>query len=79
MTMDNMKNTMATVDAMKTANKELRKTYGKVSAVPLTLHEASANGQLRIKLDIDKIEVYICGVFYAVLFDPIPVPSECTR
>lgn len=28
--MDNMRNSMATFDAMKTANKELKKQYGKV-------------------------------------------------
>lgn len=27
---ENLRNTMATVDAMKTANKELRKQYGKI-------------------------------------------------
>ncbi|CUM65202.1 uncharacterized protein PRCAT00002831001 [Priceomyces carsonii] len=30
MTTDNLKNTMITVDAMKTTNKELKKTYGKI-------------------------------------------------
>jgi len=30
MTTDNLRNTMATVDAMRTANKELRKQYGKL-------------------------------------------------
>lgn len=30
MTTDNLKNTMITVDAMKTANKQLKKTYGKI-------------------------------------------------
>lgn len=30
MTQDNLRNTMATIDAMKTANKELKKQYGKV-------------------------------------------------
>lgn len=30
MTTDNLKNTMVTVDAMKQANKELKKTYGKI-------------------------------------------------
>jgi hypothetical protein len=30
MTTDNLRNTMATVDAMQTANKELRRQYGKV-------------------------------------------------
>ncbi|ODV97048.1 hypothetical protein PACTADRAFT_39766 [Pachysolen tannophilus NRRL Y-2460] len=30
MTTDNLKNTMITVDAMKQANKELKKTYGKI-------------------------------------------------
>lgn len=30
LTTDNLRNTMATVDAMKTANKELRKQYGKI-------------------------------------------------
>lgn len=31
MTTDNLRNTMATVDAMKTANKELKKQYGKIN------------------------------------------------
>jgi len=30
MTTENLRNTMATVDAMQTANKEMRKTYGKI-------------------------------------------------
>ena len=30
MTTDNLRNTMATVDAMKTANKEMRRQYGKI-------------------------------------------------
>jgi charged multivesicular body protein 5 len=30
LTTDNLRNTMATVDAMKLANKELRKQYGKI-------------------------------------------------
>jgi charged multivesicular body protein 5 len=30
LTTDNLRNTMATVDAMKTANKELKKQYGKI-------------------------------------------------
>lgn len=30
MTTDNLRNTMATVDAMKTANKEIKKQYGKI-------------------------------------------------
>ncbi|KZO93182.1 hypothetical protein CALVIDRAFT_540170 [Calocera viscosa TUFC12733] len=30
MTSDNLRNTMATVDAMRTANKELRRQYGKL-------------------------------------------------
>lgn len=30
MTTENLRNTMATVDAMQTANKELRRQYGKV-------------------------------------------------
>ncbi|ODQ81876.1 hypothetical protein BABINDRAFT_179433 [Babjeviella inositovora NRRL Y-12698] len=30
MTTDNLKNTMITIDAMKTTNKELKKTYGKI-------------------------------------------------
>lgn len=30
MTTDNLKNTMVTIDAMKTTNKELKKTYGKI-------------------------------------------------
>lgn len=30
LTTDNLRNTMATVDAMKTANKELKRQYGKV-------------------------------------------------
>lgn len=30
MTTDNLQNTMITVDAMKTANKQLKKTYGKI-------------------------------------------------
>ena len=41
MTTDNLRNTMATVDAMKQANKEMKKQYGKldidkieVSALP---------------------------------------------
>ena len=29
-TTENLRNTMATVDAMKTANKELKKQYGKL-------------------------------------------------
>lgn len=31
MTQDNLRNTMVTIDAMKTANKELKKQYGKVN------------------------------------------------
>ncbi|GME89243.1 hypothetical protein B5S28_g1533 [[Candida] boidinii] len=31
MTTDNLKNTMITIDAMKSANKELKKTYGKIN------------------------------------------------
>lgn len=31
MTTDNLQNTMVTINAMKTANKELKKTYGKIS------------------------------------------------
>jgi charged multivesicular body protein 5 len=31
MTTDNLRNTMATIDAMKTANKELKKQYGKIN------------------------------------------------
>lgn len=31
MTTDNLRNTMATIDAMKTANKDLRKQYGKIN------------------------------------------------
>ncbi|KAA8915601.1 hypothetical protein TRICI_002246 [Trichomonascus ciferrii] len=31
MTTDNLRNTMATVDAMKTANKEIKKQYGKIN------------------------------------------------
>lgn len=30
MTTENLRNTMATVDAMQTANKEMKKTYGKI-------------------------------------------------
>jgi charged multivesicular body protein 5 len=30
LTTDNLRNTMATVDAMKVANKEMRKQYGKI-------------------------------------------------
>lgn len=30
LTTDNLRNTMATVDAMKLANKEMRKQYGKI-------------------------------------------------
>jgi charged multivesicular body protein 5 len=30
MTTENLRNTMATVDAMKTANKEMKKQYGKL-------------------------------------------------
>lgn len=30
MTTENLRNTMATVDAMKTANKEMKKQYGKI-------------------------------------------------
>ena len=30
MTTDNLRNTMATVDAMKQANKEMKKQYGKL-------------------------------------------------
>lgn len=30
MTTENLRNTMATVDAMNAANKEMRKTYGKI-------------------------------------------------
>lgn len=30
LTTDNLRNTMATVDAMQAANKEMRKTYGKI-------------------------------------------------
>lgn len=30
LTTENLKNTMATVDAMKTANKELKRQYGKI-------------------------------------------------
>jgi charged multivesicular body protein 5 len=30
MTTENLRNTMATVDAMSTANKEMKKTYGKI-------------------------------------------------
>lgn len=30
MTTENLRNTMATVDAMQMANKEMRKTYGKI-------------------------------------------------
>jgi charged multivesicular body protein 5 len=30
MTTDNLRNTMATVDAMKSANKEMKKQYGKI-------------------------------------------------
>lgn len=30
MTTDNLRNTMATVDAMKSANKEMKKQYGKL-------------------------------------------------
>lgn len=30
LTTENLRNTMATVDAMKTANKELKKQYGKL-------------------------------------------------
>lgn len=33
LTTDNLRNTMATVDAMKTANKELKKQYGKLDVV----------------------------------------------
>jgi charged multivesicular body protein 5 len=52
MTTENLRNTMATVDAMKVANKEMKKQYGKVdidkievsstSAVAFSLHSAHA-------------------------------------
>ena len=42
LTTDNLRNTMATVDAMKVANKEMRKQYGKIDIdkieVDLTPH-----------------------------------------
>jgi len=41
---ENLRNTMATMDAMQTANKELKRQYGKV--------------------DIDKIEVYLCSLIF---------------
>lgn len=41
---ENLRNTMATMDVMQTANKELKRQYGKV--------------------DIDKIEVYLCSLIF---------------
>jgi charged multivesicular body protein 5 len=38
MTTDNLRNTMATVDAMQTANKELRRQYGKVDIDKIEVH-----------------------------------------
>lgn len=35
MTTDNLRNTMATVDAMKTANKEMKRAYGKVDVAQI--------------------------------------------
>jgi len=43
---ENLRNTMATMDAMQTANKELKRQYGKVN--------------------IDKIEVYLCFLIFSI-------------
>lgn len=58
MTTENLRNTMITVEAMKDANKHLRKEYGKVLCITVQFcgTTASLTHSLR-QVDIDKIEV----------------------
>ena len=41
LTTENLRNTMATVDAMKTANKEMRKQYGKIDIDKIEVRSCS--------------------------------------
>lgn len=45
LTTENLRNTMATVDAMKTANKEMRKQYGKVDIDKIEVRRRSEGGR----------------------------------
>jgi hypothetical protein len=61
MTTENLRNTMVTVEAMKDANKHLRKEYGKVLCITVQFcrpqpHSHSL-GVTLFQVDIDKIEV----------------------
>ena len=44
---ENLRNTMATVDAMKQANKELKKQYGKIDIDKIEVCVYSALGDIR--------------------------------
>lgn len=44
LTTENLRNTMATVDAMKIANKEMKKQYGKLDVDKIEVSEAARRG-----------------------------------
>ena len=46
---DNLRNTMATVDAMKQANKELKKQYGKIDIDKIEVRSVSPSRVCRRK------------------------------
>jgi charged multivesicular body protein 5 len=49
---ENLRNTMATVDAMKTANKELKRQYGKIDIDKIEVYRASSSIHCRCSLTL---------------------------
>lgn len=52
---ENLRNTMATVDAMKTANKEIKKQYGKIDIDKIEVTAAYLSSAYRRPLQLDRI------------------------
>jgi len=56
---DNLRNTMATVDAMQIANKEMRKQYGKIDVDKIEVRTNVAEFNLRMGSCLDRISTMI--------------------
>lgn len=73
LTTENLRNTMATVDAMKTANKEMRKQYGKIDIDKIEVRSWLSIG--RVPFIIISLSLEFCAPLSGFFASPLPLPS----